>query len=313
MLIFRFFACYHKFQSLSLPFDHFKLFEEAIKYPPLYRPDKMAQTFQALKCFKCQTFQVQIKKKSNRWSCKLCGEKQSFMQIYGEGSSKDCRIHVQRLNSLRAAQEAAVRAEQEDANDSEDIEANSSLECTEGDASGNASSTSKSTSKWSSYLENDAENSESDSEEEESYEPVNTHSRNRTKLSSKWADYLDNDSSTSACGKTKRKAEHMTESNACAPMNPQGLPLDNGHEEDSVGVRHQYEQKFTSKRRSDSKHVGKTHSKTVSHCGTAKRNHDVRGTKREFSAENTPHVDQKPSKKVFCSSESVDLDEVLKL
>uniref|UniRef100_A0A3Q2CF21 MRN complex-interacting protein N-terminal domain-containing protein n=1 Tax=Cyprinodon variegatus TaxID=28743 RepID=A0A3Q2CF21_CYPVA len=51
-------------------------------------------------------------KKVKKWSCKLCGEKQSFdLQEYGRGSGADCRRHVQKLNAMRGAmmeeQEAA--------------------------------------------------------------------------------------------------------------------------------------------------------------------------------------------------------------
>ncbi|XP_078509671.1 MRN complex-interacting protein isoform X2 [Lissotriton helveticus] len=33
--------------------------------------------------------------------CKMCGEKQSLLKIYGEGSGADCRCHVQKLNMLQ--------------------------------------------------------------------------------------------------------------------------------------------------------------------------------------------------------------------
>ncbi|XP_014442962.1 MRN complex-interacting protein isoform X3 [Tupaia chinensis] len=40
-------------------------------------------------------------KKSVKWTCKACGEKQSFLRAYGEGSGADCRRHVQKLNLLQ--------------------------------------------------------------------------------------------------------------------------------------------------------------------------------------------------------------------
>ncbi|XP_037357192.1 MRN complex-interacting protein isoform X2 [Talpa occidentalis] len=40
-------------------------------------------------------------KKSLKWTCKACGEKQSFLRAYGEGSAADCRCHVQKLNLLQ--------------------------------------------------------------------------------------------------------------------------------------------------------------------------------------------------------------------
>ncbi|XP_013774931.1 MRN complex-interacting protein-like [Limulus polyphemus] len=61
----------------------------------------MPQEFQVLRCFNCETFQVHLVKKSFKWNCKMCGEKQSIKQVYGKGSGFDCRKHVQKLNSLK--------------------------------------------------------------------------------------------------------------------------------------------------------------------------------------------------------------------
>ncbi|MCI4379752.1 hypothetical protein PGIGA_G00231850 [Pangasianodon gigas] len=61
----------------------------------------MVQEFHVLRCFSCKTFQVQQVKKSKKWSCKMCGEKQSLIKEYGRGTGADCRRHVQKLNSLR--------------------------------------------------------------------------------------------------------------------------------------------------------------------------------------------------------------------
>nr|CAD7437458.1 unnamed protein product [Timema bartmani] len=52
--------------------------------------------------------EVQIVKKSNKWECKMCGEKQSVKQVYGRGSCKDCRAHVQKLNELRLKKEEFI-------------------------------------------------------------------------------------------------------------------------------------------------------------------------------------------------------------
>ncbi|XP_038209452.1 uncharacterized protein LOC119830480 isoform X2 [Zerene cesonia] len=41
-------------------------------------------------------------KKSNKWECKMCGEKQSIKRHYGIGTGKECRLHVQKLNKLQA-------------------------------------------------------------------------------------------------------------------------------------------------------------------------------------------------------------------
>lgn len=61
----------------------------------------MPQIFQVLRCYKCLVFQVHQAKKSNKWECKLCGEKQSVKRHYGIGTAKDCRYHVQKLNCIR--------------------------------------------------------------------------------------------------------------------------------------------------------------------------------------------------------------------
>jgi hypothetical protein len=50
----------------------------------------MPQEFQVLRCFSCETFQVDIVKKSNvKWQCKLCGEKQSIKSVLVEDPPED--------------------------------------------------------------------------------------------------------------------------------------------------------------------------------------------------------------------------------
>ncbi|PWA18681.1 hypothetical protein CCH79_00005492 [Gambusia affinis] len=63
----------------------------------------MVQDFHVVRCFRCQSFQVQQVKKAKKWSCKLCGEKQSLLKEFGCGSGADCRRHVQTLNAMRGA------------------------------------------------------------------------------------------------------------------------------------------------------------------------------------------------------------------
>ncbi|XP_034399566.1 MRN complex-interacting protein [Cyclopterus lumpus] len=63
----------------------------------------MGQDFHVVRCSICQSFQVQQVKKVNKWSCKLCGEKQSLLKEFGRGSGADCRRQVQKLNALRGA------------------------------------------------------------------------------------------------------------------------------------------------------------------------------------------------------------------
>ncbi|XP_037357195.1 MRN complex-interacting protein isoform X5 [Talpa occidentalis] len=59
------------------------------------------QQARVLRCCYCRLFQVHQVKKSLKWTCKACGEKQSFLRAYGEGSAADCRCHVQKLNLLQ--------------------------------------------------------------------------------------------------------------------------------------------------------------------------------------------------------------------
>uniref|UniRef100_A0A2K5DXV9 MRN complex interacting protein n=1 Tax=Aotus nancymaae TaxID=37293 RepID=A0A2K5DXV9_AOTNA len=59
------------------------------------------QRSRVLRCCSCRLFQAHQVKKSVKWICKACGEKQSFLRAYGEGSGADCRWHVQKLNLLQ--------------------------------------------------------------------------------------------------------------------------------------------------------------------------------------------------------------------
>ncbi|XP_073676510.1 MRN complex-interacting protein [Garra rufa] len=71
----------------------------------------MVQEFHVLRCFSCETFQVQQVKKSKKWTCNVCGEKQSLIKEFGRGAAADCRRHVQKLNALRG-QMQEVNSEQ---------------------------------------------------------------------------------------------------------------------------------------------------------------------------------------------------------
>lgn len=63
-------------------------------------------------------------RKDNKWVCKLCGEKQSVKRHYGLGTSKDCRIHVQKLNKMRGDKEEILN----NRSDSEDSEYDENLD-----------------------------------------------------------------------------------------------------------------------------------------------------------------------------------------
>ncbi|KAM4826966.1 MRN complex-interacting protein [Thomomys bottae] len=60
-----------------------------------------AQRSRVLRCYSCRLFQAHQVKKSRKWTCKACGEKQSLLRTYGEGSGAECRRHVQKLNLLQ--------------------------------------------------------------------------------------------------------------------------------------------------------------------------------------------------------------------
>ncbi|PVU94640.1 hypothetical protein BB559_002948 [Furculomyces boomerangus] len=67
---------------------------------------------QVLKCAfdQCGTFQVQQKKKLSKWSCKVCGEKQSLIKVFFESSTApECRKVVQELNRSRGELEIAYK------------------------------------------------------------------------------------------------------------------------------------------------------------------------------------------------------------
>ncbi|EDM04253.1 similar to RIKEN cDNA 3010026O09 (predicted), isoform CRA_a [Rattus norvegicus] len=80
-----------------------------------------AQQSRVLRCCSCHIFQAHQVKKSLKWTCKACGEKQSFVRAYGEGSGADCRRHVQKLNLLQGqASELSLRSVEEAVNASEE-------------------------------------------------------------------------------------------------------------------------------------------------------------------------------------------------
>nr|KAF6448034.1 MRN complex interacting protein [Rousettus aegyptiacus] len=74
-----------------------------------------------LRCCSCRLFQAHQVKKNRKWTCKACGEKQSFLRTYGEGSGADCRRHVQKLNLLQGqVSEMSLRSLEEPINANEE-------------------------------------------------------------------------------------------------------------------------------------------------------------------------------------------------
>ncbi|XP_029662064.1 MRN complex-interacting protein [Formica exsecta] len=77
----------------------------------------MPQEMNVLCCYSCKMYQVHIVKKAPKWNCKLCNAKQSVQQIYFQGSGRDCRLHVQQLNAMKANNTFFISSEQDDACD----------------------------------------------------------------------------------------------------------------------------------------------------------------------------------------------------
>ncbi|XP_042837909.1 MRN complex-interacting protein isoform X2 [Panthera tigris] len=108
------------------------------------------QRFRVLRCYSCRAFQSHQEKKSLKWTCKACGEKQSFLRTYGEGSGADCRRHVQKLNLLQGQiSEMSLRSLEEPVNiDEEDNAEPQQAEHEKPQSSENC---------WLKYLEGDSE------------------------------------------------------------------------------------------------------------------------------------------------------------
>ncbi|KAM6299608.1 LOW QUALITY PROTEIN: MRN complex-interacting protein [Aegotheles albertisi] len=122
----------------------------------------MAARCWALRCCSCRLFQVQQAKRSGKWSCNVCGQKQAVQKIYGQGSGLDCRHHVQKLNLLQGEAEEAIgwtsRCVEESINDSKNTAAQceDSLVQQEGRAE---------VSRWSKYLDKESDDQEDGQEE----------------------------------------------------------------------------------------------------------------------------------------------------
>ncbi|XP_069725250.1 MRN complex-interacting protein isoform X2 [Phaenicophaeus curvirostris] len=68
----------------------------------------MAAPCWVLRCCSCRRFQAQQAKRSGKWSCSVCGQRQTVQKVYGQGSGLDCRHHVQKLNLLQGEAEEAI-------------------------------------------------------------------------------------------------------------------------------------------------------------------------------------------------------------
>ncbi|KAG9272146.1 MRN complex-interacting protein isoform X1 [Astyanax mexicanus] len=145
----------------------------------------MVQEFQVLRCFSCQTFQVQQVKKSKKWTCKMCGEKQSLIKEYGRGTGADCRRHVQKLNSLRGE---LLEVENERAQ----AQWKEKKECREEDGFGDEAQSCEqqdeeqaTESRWSKYVDLTKNEPSGDEDEEENVYTQRARFRSRDKMSRK--------------------------------------------------------------------------------------------------------------------------------
>ncbi|XP_060903688.1 MRN complex-interacting protein isoform X2 [Labrus mixtus] len=133
----------------------------------------MGQEFHVVRCFSCQSFQVQQVKKVNKWSCKLCGKKQTLLKEFGRGSGADCRRHVQKLNAMRGAvieeQEHNTRSLWEQAEEEEEEEEEPEEEQQVSQAQGSQAQGSQAqVSRWIKYLDA-PEEAEPEEEDEEKF------------------------------------------------------------------------------------------------------------------------------------------------
>ncbi|KAJ9468029.1 hypothetical protein DIPPA_34522 [Diplonema papillatum] len=61
-----------------------------------------------LQCGACKKYQVQQEKKAKRWSCVVCGAKQTLTKVWARGASAAMRPIVQKLNMSHGMQEQAL-------------------------------------------------------------------------------------------------------------------------------------------------------------------------------------------------------------
>ncbi|XP_052866170.1 uncharacterized protein LOC128272408 [Anopheles cruzii] len=59
----------------------------------------MPQELRVVRCIQCLKYQVDIVKKVNNWSCKVCNVKQSLAREFYRGAGKECRSIVQELEA----------------------------------------------------------------------------------------------------------------------------------------------------------------------------------------------------------------------
>ncbi|KAM9373282.1 MRN complex-interacting protein [Phaethornis superciliosus] len=122
----------------------------------------MAGPVWVLRCCSCRLFQVQQAKRSGKWSCSVCGQRQAVQKVYGQGSGLDCRHHVQKLNLLQGEAEEAIGWTSGGVEESVNASKNTGVQCEESSVQQEARAE---VSRWSKYLDKDSEDQE-DGEEE---------------------------------------------------------------------------------------------------------------------------------------------------
>ncbi|KAI4894432.1 hypothetical protein NFI96_010487, partial [Prochilodus magdalenae] len=130
-----------------------------------------------------ELFSLQVKK-SKKWCCKMCGEKQSLIKEFGRGTGADCRRHVQKLNSLRGEllqvenDKACIQWEKEKECEDEDS-------CGDGDQSCEQQNEMQVLSRWSKYVDQTDSRTRDEEEEEENIYTERARFRSCDKISRK--------------------------------------------------------------------------------------------------------------------------------
>nr|XP_060621394.1 MRN complex-interacting protein isoform X1 [Anolis sagrei ordinatus] len=142
----------------------------------------MAQQFQVLRCCFCRIFQVQQVKKSKKWNCKVCNEKQSILKVFGQGSGSDCRRHVQKLNLLQGENQQAAMNMPRDIEEPTEMSDENTANFRE--ELGQQEEETETTSRWTKYLDKRCEEQEEEvlQTEEEACMVRNTRKRKKTDL-----------------------------------------------------------------------------------------------------------------------------------
>lgn len=142
----------------------------------------MPQEIRVLQCYKCQIYQVNllindfllkpfdinydqfqtdIAKKINKWTCKMCNEKQSLRREFLRGTGIECRIRAQMLNERhKQDRDYAVQLlDQLDFEEEFQADGNRSIEQT------GHSDLPKTISKWHDVIDNEGENESEDEQQ----------------------------------------------------------------------------------------------------------------------------------------------------